>query len=437
MLAVAVAACGGGARHVARATTPRITIPSGPSHGSTSSGFHGYSPQTLQRAYGVSPLLREGVDGRGETVVLVEQPPIAAPGDSPRAAREASSDIRQDLAAFDERYQLPRVEVTLSRALAYRGALSAAGDEEVLDAEMVHAIAPAAKIDIMLSGPRASLPAYLGAGLRAAAGRGNIVSDSYDGCPNCLTSRQLRSLDRALRYARDRHVSVFAATGDYGADGESYAAGPNSTRGVGLLPSSPLVTAVGGTRLVVHPDGGYASESVWNDNLGHGPHPSYAYLQATGGGVSARYTRPGYQHGLPTIATHRGVPDVAADADYGSGLAVLEVHDGRAVTSPGGGTSAAVPLWAGIAALADQDAHRRLGFLNDGLYRIAHSRLYHHAFHDITRGNNTVTLPSGKRINGYNARPGWDPVTGWGTPNAQVLVPLLAKEVHSDDGQGL
>ena len=96
-----------------------------------------------------------------------------------------------------------------------------------------------------------------------------------------------------------------------------------------------------------------------------------------------------------------------------------------------------MPLWTGIAALANQDAHRQLGFLNEALYRIGHSPRYHDAFHDITHGNNTVTLPSGKQINGYSARPGWDPVTGWGSPNAHVLVPLLGKEVHPHDGQGL
>jgi len=72
-------------------------------------------------------------------------------------------------------------------------------------------------------------------------------------------------------------------------------------------------------------------------------------------------------------------------------------------------------------ARADQDAHRQLGFLNQAVYRIGHISRYHDAFHDITHGNNTVTLPSGERINRYRALPGRDQVTGWGSPNAQVL----------------
>jgi subtilase family serine protease len=119
------------------------------------------------------------------------------------------------------------------------------------------------------------------------------------------------------------------------------------------------------------------------------------------------------------------------------GMATVLVNNGHAATYAAGGTSESAPLWAGIAALADQDAHRQLGFLNPALYRIGHSKQYHSAFHDVTKGNNTVTLVSGQNVDGYSARPGWDPVTGWGSPNAQVLVPLLGKEVRPGDGQGL
>jgi subtilase family serine protease len=94
------------------------------------------------------------------------------------------------------------------------------------------------------------------------------------------------------------------------------------------------------------------------------------------------------------------VPDVAGDADATISLS---------------GTSASAPLWGGIVALADQYAHHDLGSVNSAIYRIGRSSSYQTAFHDVTTGND-----------GYKATRGWDPVTGWGTPNAQVLIPLLA-----------
>lgn len=79
-------------------------------------------------------------------------------------------------------------------------------------------------------------------------------------------------------------------------------------------------------------------------------------------------------------------------------------------------------------ALADQYAGRRLGFINPAIYRIGRSAAYRRAFHDITAGDNTVQFGS-VTIKGYHATAGWDPVTGWGSPDAQVLVPLLASDV--------
>jgi subtilase family serine protease len=91
-----------------------------------------------------------------------------------------------------------------------------------------------------------------------------------------------------------------------------------------------------------------------------------------------------------------------------------------------GGTSASAPTWAALIALADQYAGHHLGFVNPAIYQIARGPGYHRAFHDITTGNNTAEFPL-KAIAGYRAGPGWDPVTGWGSPDAQVLVPLLAR----------
>ena len=105
-----------------------------------------------------------------------------------------------------------------------------------------------------------------------------------------------------------------------------------------------------------------------------------------------------------------------------------------AIATPGGGTyirdsggtSASAPIWAGLIALADQFAHRHLGFVNPALYQIAAGPACHRAFHDVTSGNNTAKFPP-KMFTGYRAAPGWDPVTGLGSPDAQWLVPLLAR----------
>jgi subtilase family serine protease len=94
---------------------------------------------------------------------------------------------------------------------------------------------------------------------------------------------------------------------------------------------------------------------------------------------------------------------------------------------PSGGTSATTPFWAGIIALANQYAGHDPGFVNPALYAIARGPCYHAAFHDITKGTNAVEFPP-RTFRGYTAAPGWDPVTGLGSPDAGVLIPLLAHE---------
>jgi subtilase family serine protease len=84
----------------------------------------------------------------------------------------------------------------------------------------------------------------------------------------------------------------------------------------------------------------------------------------------------------------------------------------------------------GRVALADQEAGHRLGFVNPAIYAIARGPAYHRAFHDVVTGDNSVLWPTGV-FTGYNAGPGWDPVTGWGSPDAQYLVPLLARTARS------
>jgi subtilase family serine protease len=220
---------------------------------------------------------------------------------------------------------------------------------------------------------------------------------------------------------------VVGSSGDFGAAGKrcpGAGAAFTPVKEVSLFASDPLVLAVGGTSLDANrATGAYISETAWNTP----PGPPGTHSDASGGGFSHLFPRPAYQDGVPGIGAARGVPDVAADAAAQTGMTLaVSGGTGKYGFYPASGTSAAAPLWAALIALADQYAGRPLGFVNPAIYRIGRSASYHQAFHDITTGNNTVTF-SPETITGYQASPGWDPVTGWGSPNAQVLIPLLAR----------
>ncbi len=389
-----------------------------------------YTPQQLQVAYGVAPLLARGIDGRGETVVLPElaepQFPISV------------SDIRQDLAQFDKLFHLPPAHLRSVTTLAPSASPWLANGEEVLDTEMVHAIAPAATIlELMVSATSlnsaASAVAASVAAIRLGSTLGGVVSISaagQTGGEHCDTPTEVAAIHSALEVATGRHVTVVAASGDIGAVGEPCDVVKGLIGGnfppfkeVNLPAADPLVLAAGGTNLTAsHKSGSYIAESAWGLPFGD---PG-SQFQASGGGFSRVISRPSYQDGVAGIGAYRGVPDVAAIASPHTGMAVITSTGGGGYTIEGhGGTSASAPLWAGLIALADQYAGRHLGSVNSAIYRIGRGPQYHKAFHDVTSGDNTVSFPP-ETITGYQAKSGWDPVTGWGSPDASVLVPLLA-----------
>ena len=392
-----------------------------------------YTPKQIQVAYGIRPLLERGIDGRGETVVL----PELAEGLFPT---HAYTDLRQDMGTFDKVFGLLAPRLRVINSIAGSGSPWKADGEEVLDAEMVHAAAPGAAITIVLIKPSSFHDAARGvaaavAALRTAVtNRAAVVSISaagQTGGEHCDTPTQVKLLNSALQDAVDHHITVVAASGDIGAIGEpcdlakGLIGGSFSLVKEANLPAAdPLVLATGGTSLdASHATGTYTGETAWGLPFGS---PGTQF-QASGGGFSRRFARPGYQNGVRGIAATRGVPDVSADASSHTGMAlILSNGAGGYTITNSGGTSASAPLWAGIIALADQYADRHLGFVNSAIYRIDRSASYHEAFHDITTGNNTPAFPD-HAIKGYTATPGWDPVTGWGSPNAQTLIPLLAR----------
>jgi subtilase family serine protease len=291
-------------------------------------------------------------------------------------------------------------------------------NDELGDTEMAHAFAPGATLDIILVPATAkSSPANVAAAMtkavrESAALHAAVLSTSWSSPEDAFTRGEVAAMHAALEQARDQHVTVLGSSGDGGA----IPAHGGASTGVSLPVSDPLVLGAGGTLLDTTPAGAYLGEMAWNDNT-----------EASGGGYSTLFPRPSCQHGLARARATRGVPDVSANADpYGA----MAIEYGNGELRGDTSTSSSASLWAGVIALADQQAGRHLGFVNPAIYAIGRSRAYHRAFHDVITGDNSVVTPTGI-FTGYNAGPGWDPVTGWGSPDAQYLVPLLAHTARS------
>jgi subtilase family serine protease len=214
-------------------------------------------------------------------------------------------------------------------------------------------------------------------------------------------------------------VTVLAGSGDEGATNfESDGATLYPYR-VNSWPSSdPLVTSVGGTMLDLNNAGDkLAPDTVWNDGFG-----------ASGGGYSAVFPRPLYQIGVAGVVGHqRGTADISMTAAVNGGAWVylsFAGHDG-----PGwyivGGTSEATPIMAGVVALADQQAGHRLGLINPALCALGalqQAGVPRTGIVSVTSGNNTFA-----GVTGFNAAPGYNLATGWGTIDAAKFVPALAR----------
>jgi len=361
-----------------------------------------YSPQQFQVAYGIAPWLKRGINGRGETVTAVVPVPVPS---------QAPTDIRQDVAAFDSMFHLPAARIDVVTSLVPSASRWQATGEEVGDLEILHAIAPGATLRVVLfpaswDNSPANATADMLAVLPLVVSHTDVASISWGLGSHYYTPAQVAKMHSILLGAEAHYVTVVASSGDNGMYSTDWGWGGRQVKEVELPSSDPLVLSVGGTQLSANAKtGAYIGETAWN---------------GSGGGFSHLYVRPNYQDGVPEISESRGVPDVAGDAAAPGGMAQVYTSDGTPQLITESGTSGSAPLWAGIMALADEYAHKDLGFVNPAIYDIGRSASYHMAFHDITTG-----------FNGYEATPGWDPVTGWGSPNAQVLIPLLARYARS------
>ncbi|HTG62301.1 MAG TPA: S53 family peptidase [Terriglobia bacterium] len=225
---------------------------------------------------------------------------------------------------------------------------------------------------------------------------------------NIWTTQAIQTVEQSFLAAAAMGVTVCVASGDDGSRDEI----DDGLAHVDYPSSSDSALACGGTTLQSSGNQ-ITSEVVWNEGVKGG---------ATGGGVSDFIALPSWQGDAnvpPSVngGNHvgRGVPDVAGNADPTTGYQVLA--DGQ----PGvvGGTSAVAPLWAGLIARINQQLGKPAGFINPLLYAQEPGA---GALNDIISGNNDIT----GQIGGYQAGPGWDACTGWGSPNGAVLAQVLA-----------
>src|SRR5260370_33721091 len=371
----------------------------------------------LRVAYGVQSLIQRGFTGKGQTIVDI--------------VSYGSPTLQQDMNVCDKQFGIPPVNIKVMSPIGTVPLnpppkyLTGWEGETVLDVQVIHAIAPDARI-VVLTSPISETEGTIGLPQFRQLQQyaldhhlGSIVSQSWGASEVTLKDaagqQEIQKWDAFFQKATTQQgVTFLSSSGDNGAtdyiDLQATKLSPKAT--TSFPADEPWVTSVGGTSMIRN--GTTIQEKVWNSDGG-----------GSGGGLSDFFTAPSFQKALPASAqsllkNRRGVPDVAGDADPLTGMAFYQ--DGT--WSLTGGTSASAPLWAGLIAIANQMAGHPLGFINPGLYKLSQSSNYMQDFHDITNGNNSVNY-KGVTIPGYSAVPGWDPVTGLGTPNAEKLLPDL------------
>lgn len=376
-----------------RPPTPPLDVPDG-----------GLLPTQLLTAYNGAGLPSQGFTGKDATVALF-----------------SFDGFRQeDLDSFADWFHVPRFTPAVMGGLP-----SQLSGEATMDLQVVHAVAPDAKLVLVNARPTVEGGAtYEKLGqLMEAVDReypGAIWSFSIGwGCDRMLTAADLAPVRAALTVAHRHGTTAFDATGDLAGleckGGHTWSDPPSPDDfGVDAVASVPEMTAVGGTTLSTDASGRWLAEQAWYD---------VPLTQGSAGGASVLFARPAWQ----SVSSNAGpsdrrlVPDVAAVADPFTG--VKFVFKQQVVV--GGGTSQAAPIWAGLTALINELLRESgidpLGDLNPLLYGFAKGAAAQ-GFRDIELGGNAIS-PGGT---------GYDMVTGLGSPNVANLIKniLLVKSTR-------
>ncbi len=366
----------------------------------------GYTPDAVRTAYNIKPLLSSGVNGAGQTIALFE-----LDGYNPA-----------DIQSYLNYYHLgsPKYSDVLIGSATNAPGSSAA--EVELDMEQISAIAPEAQQKIYIGMNRTSDVNDIYNRI-VNDNSAKIVSISWGLCESSLGIAELQTLDNIFKQGVAQGQAFFAASGDSGA----YDCGTPALA-VDSPASDPNVVAVGGTTLQTDSNGSYLNETAWSCASCTQRSPQGS---GGGGGVSAYFARPAYQSASGLNNANRMVPDVSANADPATGYSVYCSVAAAGCPNSGwvsvGGTSAATPVWAVLAALLNQyltNANEpTLGSASATLYHLYNTAQHYAPYHDVTSGTNLY----------YQATTGYDLATGMGTPDAWNIAHDLKA---STGGQG-
>jgi subtilase family serine protease len=437
----------------------------------------GYSPDEVRTAYGLYDVYNAGYDGAGETIVITDA--------------YGSSTIADDAATFSSLYGLPPVDLTIVKAPGIsnnpHGPALGWDSETTLDVEWAHAIAPGARIALVLATDRASLDEAIN--YAVIHHLGNTISNSWTTIEGLGNPAQFIRDNRILQMAAAQGIDVNFATGDFG-DDSPYVGFPT----VEFPPSSPFATGVGGTSLALNPDNSIMFQTGWGTNLtqiaGHSPsggtvpddnppvippvkilgqpffNPNFflGFVFGAGGGESGIFDQPSFQTGyVPT--GKRMVPDIGWLADPYTGVEIVQTIGGDTFVEVIGGTSLSCPMFSGLMAIAAQkNGHVGLGQAAALVYDLGGTAITDIVPKDGSPNNVTgsvtgnvndsytadfLAAPLGDTTTYYSAlynspfstswfvitfgtdtslttNMGWDNVTGVGTPNGLDFINAIA-----------
>lgn len=403
-----------------------------------------YIPLHLQELYSLNPLYRLGLNGSGQTIVIVD-----AYGDPY---------VGQALAAFDGDMGLPdppKFYVIYYQATQF----PTQGDpnwglESDLDVQWSHAMAPGANIILVYTPyPDDSLYMAIADMLNLLSGKPMIISLSWGANESALISYgiNISGYEEILAMAAAQGVPVFVSSGDQGVT--SY---PATSQYVTAVGGTALFSKAAGTNLYAAPS--YLLETGWGDYIPNATAFGATfklgwYLGGSGGGVSELVPKPWYQQQLPY--PNRTTPDIALDASPFTGVNVYQIGPCPSNATQlctviyigVGGTSLAAPLMAGIYAVIQQGYRTTLGFANPYIYSMYPKTQEYQAAFNPTQSYTKATLGgimldwnqtggiiqtaalitylSGNDSGAYAQPWTYNTVTGLGSPNAYYLYQLI------------